>query len=326
MATHRTRAKPHRATPTKPARPKAPCHCGDEGFDARVAYQALSRDLARVIDLLAAGPEAASLATPIPRVEMTRSMAMLAAPPSARARSPFEAALRIVGGAPTGDFGACCCLGNADGWSCSGVLIREDVVLTAAHCGPYLTRVLVGGTSVDRLEEGEVVGVSKVMRHAAFDIETYQHDISLIRLAAPVKRVAPLELAATADLAQASELVLVGFGYNDPNRAIGFGTKRKVAVEMTALRTAPGQDLSREQAQYAFFPDTELVAGRKQLGRDACNGDSGGPALVATGGGGYRVGGITSRATRDANARCGDGGIYVRTDVYADWIHATLGG
>jgi endonuclease G len=66
-----------------------------------------------------------------------------------------------------------------------------------------------------------------------------------------------------------------------------------------------------------------MVAGRKGLGKDTCNGDSGGPAYLRQAGG-YVVAGLTSRATRSAAVNCGDGGIYVRPSAFRDWINGVL--
>jgi endonuclease G len=313
MSVSRIRTKPKHVW--QPARRGARCRC-DEAFDARAACEALARDLTRIVDLL---PEltGGAAAAPPPGARGA-SEAQRAAAAAARARPAIAAALRIVGGEATDEFPACCCVGDADRWSCSGVLIRDDVVLTAAHCGPYLSRVLVGATSIEEPGEGEVIPVRRVMAHEAFDRRTGRHDLSLLRLERAA-RVAPVPVVDAEDLASATDLVLVGFGYDDPSRLTGFGTKRKVTVSVRKGCTAADQDA------LGFFADAEIVAGRKELGRDTCKGDSGGPAFVDVGGRNYRVAGITSRPTRDRIAKCGDGGIYVRPDAYMGWIRQTLG-
>ena len=77
------------------------------------------------------------------------------------------------------------------------------------------------------------------------------------------------------------------------------------------------------QDELGFHAEYEFVAGRKALGRDSCNGDSGGPAYLQAGND-FVVAGLTSRATRAAVVNCGDGGIYVRPDQFIGWINGKL--
>src|SRR5262249_22116808 len=63
---------------------------------------------------------------------------------------------------------------------------------------------------------------------------------------------------------------------------------------------------------------TEIVAGMH--GKDACHGDSGGPAYVVRSDGQLLLGGITSRGPDP----CGQFGIYTRVPEHMDWIRATV--
>jgi len=54
-------------------------------------------------------------------------------------------------------------------------------------------------------------------------------------------------------------------------------------------------------------------------GKDTCNGDSGGPAYLNQGAKRYTVG-VTSRAADNANAACGEGGLYTLASAYEDWV------
>lgn len=53
-------------------------------------------------------------------------------------------------------------------------------------------------------------------------------------------------------------------------------------------------------------------------------GDSGGPFFVQHANRRWLLAGVTSRGTDLALAMCGDGGLYVRVDAYAQWIGAAL--
>ncbi len=314
-------AKAQRSKTKKPASAAKPCECNDE-FDAQAAYRQLARSLSTVVD--AAATTIALLSSQ--REALPRSPQPLAAPPHevpTSARSTLDRLFRIVGGEPTGDFPDCCCIGDGATWFCSGVLIRPNVVLTAGHCGIRIANVFVGGTDLSDPGAAEILSVAQVERHPRYDENTQDNDITLLILddAATTQSV---ELATSAELVAATQCTLVGFGYNDPSLAVGFGVKRRVTVPITQLEKSPSDDLSSAAQTLGFRPSSEFVAGRKMLGMDTCNGDSGGPAYIVAGGA-FKVAGLTSRATKDAAKRCGDGGIYVRPDFHLEtFIRPTL--
>lgn len=204
------------------------------------------------------------------------------------------------------------------------MLVHPRVVLTAAHCADQpLTHALLGASHIPPDTDGAVVAIQKVFVHEGWDrAAKVKNDLALLVLA-EAAAVEPVRIASPGQLAAAAEVELVGFGYADPVRWTGLGEKRRVTVQLGVLRTGD-EDLSALEDRYGFSSAHELVAGRKGLGKDACNGDSGGPAYVQVAGGGWRLAGITSRATDDRTAACGDGGVYVRPDRYLDWIGGTL--
>jgi Trypsin len=134
----------------------------------------------------------------------------------------------------------------------------------------------------------------------------HENDITLLILAAPAL-VPPAPLATECELLDAGEVVLAGFGRNDPQRPLGFGLKRWTTIPLRPTMRRPGQgDTSQFEQKLGFHADYEFVCGRKGLGKDSCNGDSGGPAYIRSGGD-FRLAGLTSRATREAAVNSGDG-------------------
>jgi endonuclease G len=101
--------------------------------------------------------------------------------------------------------------------------------------------------------------------------------------------------------------------------------KREAEVPLRVAWQPPAARPTDSEQQLGFDAASEWVAGRKHLGVDSCNGDSGGPAYIAAGGR-FKVAGLTSRATREASVPCGDGGIYTRIDAHLDWIRQELAG
>jgi endonuclease G len=290
-------------------------HCSARGkeFDAQEAYEALAQRFDRLAQLVGhslgvggAGMRGASARDP------------------ERMRKVFK---RIVGGTDVaeGSYPECTLIGqrHANGtttWFCSGALVHPRIVLTAGHCfdpaeGLVPNRVALSCVDMNRLSNAEIVAAKACVQHPSYP-STGLNDIAVIVLRQDA-RTRPVRVASTAELAQAQEATLVGFGNSDFKSTRGFGRKREVDVEITHLRRAAGDDLDEAEQQLGFESDLEFTAGGE--GFDSCEGDSGGPAYVRSGSE-LRLGGLTSRALEHATRPCGDGGIYTRVDSHQTFI------
>ncbi len=234
---------------------------------------------------------------------------------------------RITGGTPVASTSYPSCVflaGPGREWSCTGVLIAPRVILTAAHCGDGLVEALLGGNAIPTISGGGgvIVPLTKMIVHPDYGgtsgADANRHDIAVAILDQPTD-LAPVGLATDDELAAAGTVHLVGYGFNDSAASVGLGVLRWVEVELGPVKTRADQDHRGFESEHGYTADTEFVAGRKGLGRDTCNGDSGGPAYLRDGGT-VRLAGLTSRATRGHGRPCGDGGIYVRPLKYVDWI------
>jgi endonuclease G len=247
---------------------------------------------------------------------------------AATASQTLKALIRIVGGVPAlpDEFNECCLIGtrSPDGsfrWFCTGVLIDQRIVLTAAHCiqsrKSYV--VALSTNSQDQLAgEAEIIATRKAAVHPEYGRNNDFNDIAVLVLQTPAA-TAPVPLATTEEIAACEEVELVGFGNDDILSTKGFGLKRKVVVDTVSLRRNAGEDLSVPESKYGFESDLEFVAGGQ--GYDSCNGDSGGPAYIITARG-RAVAGLTSRMVQDAPHKCGDGGIYTRVDAHRSFIQS----
>ena len=290
------------------------CGCGGgaRAFDARAAVRRLARDVEALSDVVTRYVEEAALEDRADRV--------------ARARAHATRLARIVGGrrVPPGAFPECALVGDDDEFFCSGTLVHPRAVLSAAHCaagGARPTRVRLRCDTDVPLGTEEELRVLRTRVHPRWHRDG-PNDLALLILERPARTV-PAARATAAELGRAEAVQLVGFGDSDPEASLGFGVKRQVEAPIGALRRRPSQTLAALADRLDFDPATEFVAGRKQLGRDTCNGDSGGPAYVRVGAR-WKLAGVTSRATADAVRACGDGGVYGRVDAHAAWLDRLL--
>ena len=219
---------------------------------------------------------------------------------------------------------------NSNVLSCTGTLVAPDLVVTARHCAcdGISGRVMVGSS----LEDGvwyEVLNGPSTVGDICGPLESSSNpDIAVLHLIDPVKDVAPRPIATQAEIDGAQYFTVAGFGYTET-----FVVGRKHEVDVPSATNDCRKDIpawgTTEESIFGCVGGQEIVAGQSGLGRDTCNGDSGGPLFVLPAGtkgeSALRLAGVTSRATANSSSNgslvCGDGGIYVRmTDANREFI------
>ncbi|HUS26960.1 MAG TPA: serine protease [Kofleriaceae bacterium] len=243
---------------------------------------------------------------------MKRAFALgLVAIPACTAGSSGTASVdqSIIGGTTTqtADWKSVVALEDNPGdWFCTGTLITDQWVLTAAHCmegeTPAKLHVRFDTNDANNGTNGHAVAVAEIHSNPAFNFDAWDNDVALIKLAAPVTDRTPTPINRDA-IAFGSQVVDVGYGVSDNNDG-GGGILRKV---------------SKVTADCAGANDTgivndNLVCMDASDGRGSCFGDSGGPTFVTVGGA-LQVAGVTSGGTGDA---CGAG-----WDLYTS-VHGEL--
>lgn len=208
---------------------------------------------------------------------------------------------------------------STTGELCSGVLIAQDLVLTAAHC--VLQRARYRVIAVDRRFRSRTVAVEAVVTHPDFIPGTTPRtqpgtDLGLIKLARPLgPDFRPLD---------PSRATRPRAGL--PVRIAGFGTTKELDKRTArTLREAPMVVLGDLQVanRVVVVVDGKTMAMRPGVG--ACRGDSGGPILTDGPTGLELVGIISwSSGALQANVPTACGGFTAVTPIseHVSWISA----
>lgn len=193
---------------------------------------------------------------------------------------------------------------------CTGVLVAQDIVVTAAHCiqgqeGEHL--VEVGAT---RLGNGRKIPVDATWYNPRYSDLRIANDVGVLHLesSANVNRLATISRSIPKKITK--PLTLVGWG-TDQNKDL--------RETLNSIRIKRDDVLAKQVFGREFNPRTTIAAGR-YFPRDrvyggACGGDSGGPLYLGSGQSVPLVIGITSYGVRgcDLNAPT----VFARSDFYA---------
>lgn len=201
---------------------------------------------------------------------------------------------------------------------CTGALIRDNVILTAAHClseKPDGLKIIFG---VAPMTSKYVSRKSAAfIPHPSFR-KPSTHDIALIVFSGGLPAgFKPIQVAPEKfPLKEGYQFTAVGYGRTAGNDPASPQDKQGMArLRSTHL----GVSVLSDDGNYF------LIKQNPEAG--VCNGDSGGPALMQYRGVNYVVGILSavvwSGAIKDGNT-CADRARYMRVSGYADWINKSL--
>ncbi|XP_034038480.1 uncharacterized protein prss56 [Thalassophryne amazonica] len=234
---------------------------------------------------------------------------------------------RIVGGspAPPGSWPWLVNLQLDGDLMCGGVLVDSSWVVTAAHCfagsrsDSYWTAV-VGEFDITKTDPDEqVLRVNRIIPHPKFNPKTFNNDIALVELTAPVvlsNHVAPVCLPSGTEPPHGSPCLLAGWGslYEDGPSADVVMEAKVPLLPQSTCKSVLGKEL---------VTSTMLCAGYLSGGVDSCQGDSGGPLIYQDHiSGRFQLFGITSWG--DGCGEKGKPGVYTRVSAFSDWIQAEI--
>ncbi|XP_076382072.1 transmembrane protease serine 9-like [Megalopta genalis] len=231
---------------------------------------------------------------------------------------------RIVGGKPTtpNKYPWVARLVYEGRFHCGASLVNNDYVITAAHCVRRLKRskirVVLGDYDQYVNTDGRAImrAVSAVIRHRNFDMNSYNHDVALLKLRKSVKftkSIRPVCLPQTGTDPAGKEGTVVGWGRTSEGGMLA-GIVQEVQVPILSL-------IQCRKMKYRAnrITDNMICAGRGS--QDSCQGDSGGPLLVQEGDR-LEIVGIVSWGI--GCGRAGYPGVYTRVTKYLKWINANM--
>ncbi|XP_050310294.1 trypsin 3A1-like [Anthonomus grandis grandis] len=232
----------------------------------------------------------------------------------------WQQELRIIGGNPADirDYPYQVLLIIGGKPSCGGSIIREDFVLTAAHCIYDVTpdQIQIRAGTSDRTTGGQLVNVQSIKYpEDSFNIDTFDYDVAILQLDSPL--IFNEEVAAVAlpdpdyDVIQGEYAVATGWGQTDPDDETLPNILQ--SVELPEIPTEVCTNYYGSLISSRMF-----CAGYEEGGKDTCLGDSGGPLVVNR-----LLIGITSWGG-DRCAQSGYPGVFTKVAYFRDYIDDVL--
>jgi len=222
-----------------------------------------------------------------------------------------------------------------DLYVCGSTLIDESWILTAAHCVddylPFVTNI--GDILKVRIGEYDVTTTAEPLPHQEFNISDIQihpnfnnatlvNDIALLKLERPAKRQQNIDVVCVASEEEIEESRLSNCYVTGWGRRTESSDHSVVLKEIAVPLWEQSVCNSALQDQFGpgySLPSSSVCAGAE--GRDACDGDGGGPLVCQEAGQWYQLG-IVSFGI--GCGRAGVPGVYTRVTHFYPWLERTI--
>ena len=201
---------------------------------------------------------------------------------------------------------------------CGGVLIHNDIVLTAAHCANTRLSTVVNAYVTSGDYESQIRrSVQYVIKHPNYGTLSRSNDFAIIKLATPVNSVTPIALNDDTSIPRTGDgVTVIGVG-SRKDGGDSTGVLDEVLVNVISDYTCNLPQSYDGQV----IPTTMFCAGTRNGGKDSCQGDSGGPVIQVVNGRDILVG-IVSWGEGCARAKYP--GVYAKLSSSLSWIEATI--
>ncbi|XP_012668278.1 cathepsin G isoform X1 [Otolemur garnettii] len=200
---------------------------------------------------------------------------------------------------------------QSPGTSCGGFLVREDFVLTAAHCWGSTIVAILGAHNIQRQERTQQrIPVLRAIRHPDYNQQNNHNDIMLLQLenrATQNGAVRPVALPQRwARLRTGTLCTVAGWGLVSLNRR----TDRLQEVQLRVQRDQQCQNRFR-----FYIGHTQICVGDPRQRKSAFRGDSGGPLVCNS---------VAHGIVSYGNARGTPPAVFTRVSSFLPWIRRTM--
>ena len=211
---------------------------------------------------------------------------------------------------------------QTDGWFgghfCGGSLVREDWVVTAAHCvqgdSPSSIEVVIGLHNVNGTTGQQTRDVDAIIIHPQYSGNSLDNDYALLHLTQPITDFEPIKLA-TSDSHDDEPVISTTMGWGATSSG---GSSSAILLEVDV----PIDDSCGSYSN-SSITNNMVCAGDSNGGEDSCQGDSGGPLIMTNDDGEYELIGIVSWGYGCAEAQYP--GVYSRIYPRLDWFFGYIG-
>ena len=173
------------------------------------------------------------------------------------------------------------------GHFCGGSLVREDWVITAAHCVEGSNnglQVKIGLHNVNGTTRAITRNVDQVIVHPSYSSWSLDNDYALLHLSQPVTTFEPIQLCTDTNHDEEPTMsTTMGWGATSSG---GWGSTYLMEVDVP-IDDSCG-NIGNETT------NNMVCAGDSNGGEDSCQGDSGGPLIMTNSDGEYELIGIVS--------------------------------
>jgi len=223
---------------------------------------------------------------------------------------------------------------NSQDSFCGGTLLSSDTVLTAAHC-VFSSSVYVGIPQGDvTLQSSRNIRSSQILIHPYYSSSGIpNYDFAIIKLSSPVEfsdSVQPICLPNPNESYDDTLAEVAGWGNTDAN-GYNFPESLQTVNVTTMTNKQCQEDLEKIQIDVPYKITSNMICAAA-LGKNTCNGDSGGPLITLSKDGSHysQIGvvswGVANETSWGLSCSTTSPGVYSRVTDQLYWIIKQVSG